>query len=106
MEKFSQRALLLILLAVLLAVPSWTALRSRKDTTAYYENRALAELPAVTAESLWDGSLGTDLETWYSDHAPGRTTLLKADTAVQLDLLRRPAVNEVVPGRRRRSSAN
>ena len=96
MEKFSQRALLLILLAVLLAVPSWTALRSRKDTTAYYENRALAELPAVTAESLWDGSLGTDLETWYSDHAPGRTTLLKADTAVQLDLLRRPAVNEVV----------
>lgn len=96
MEKFTQRAFLLCLLAVLLAVPAGTALRSRKDTTAYYENRSLAAFPAVTAESLWDGTLGADLETWYSDHAPGRTTLLKADTAVQLNLLHRPAVNEVV----------
>lgn len=96
MEKFSQRAFLLCLLAALLAVPAGTALYSRKDTTAYYENRSLAAFPALTAEALWDGSLGTDLESWYSDHVPGRTTLLKADTAAQLDLLRRPAVNEVV----------
>lgn len=97
MEKFSQRAFLLCLLAALLAVPAGTALWSRKDTTAYYENRSLAEFPAVTAKSLWDGTLGGALESWYSDHVPGRTTLLKADTAAQLNLLRRPAVNEVVP---------
>lgn len=96
MEKNSQRAFLLCLLAALLAVPAGTALWSRRDTTAYYENRSLAEFPAVTAESLWDGTLGADLETWYSDHTPGRTTLLRADTAAQLFLLRRPAVNEVV----------
>lgn len=96
MEKFSQRAFLLCLLAALLAVPAGTALWSRKDTAAYYENRSLAEFPAFTAEALWDGTLGADLETWYSDHVPGRTTLLKADTAAQLNLLRRPAVNEVV----------
>lgn len=96
MEKCSQRALLLCLLAALLAVPAGTALWSRRDTTAYYENRSLAAFPALTAEALWDGSLGTELESWYSDHVPGRTTLLKADTAAQLKLLRRPAVNEVV----------
>lgn len=96
MEKFSQRAFLALFLGLLLAVPAGTALWSRKDTAAYYENRSLAEPPAVTAEALWDGTLGTDLETWYSDHVPGRTTLLKADTAVQLNLLGRPAVNEVV----------
>lgn len=97
MEKFSQRAFLLCLLAVLLAVPAGTALWSRKDTAAYYENRSLAAFPGLTAEALWTGSLGADLESWYSDHVPGRTTLLKADTAAQLKLLRRPAVNEVVP---------
>ena len=96
METFSQRAFLLCLLAALLAVPAGTALWSRKDTTAYYENRSLAEFPDLTAESLWDGTLGSGLESWYSDHVPGRTTLLKADTAVQMNLLRRPAVNEVV----------
>lgn len=96
MEKLSQRAFLLCLLAVLLAVPAGTALYSRKDTTAYYENRSLAELPNLTAEALWTGTLGADLESWYSDHVPGRTTLLKADTAAQLKLLHRPAVNEVV----------
>lgn len=96
MEKFLQRAFLLCLLAALLAVPAGTALYSRKDTTAYYENRSLAEFPNLTAESLWTGTLGADLESWYSDHVPGRTTLLKADTAAQLKLLRRPAVNEVV----------
>ena len=96
METFSQRAFLLCLLAALLAVPAGTALWSRKDATAYYENRSLAEFPGLTAESLWDGTLGSGLESWYSDHVPGRTTLLKADTAVQMNLLRRPAVNEVV----------
>lgn len=97
MEKFSQRTFLLCLLAALLAVPAGTALWSRKDTAAYYENRSLAEFPSLTAESLWTGTLGGELESWYSDHVPGRTTLLMADTAVQLNFLRRPAVNGVVP---------
>lgn len=96
MEKFSQRVFLLLFLAVLFAVPAGTALWGRKDTTAYYENRTLAERPAPTAQSLWDGGFGADFESWYSDHVPGRTTLLKLDTAAQLNLLRRPAVNEVV----------
>ena len=77
MEHFSQRAFLLCLLAALLAVPAGTALWSRKDTAAYYENRSLTEFPSLTAESLWSGTLGGDLESWYSDHVPGRTTLLK-----------------------------
>lgn len=96
MEKFSQWAFLALFLAVLLAVPAGTALWSRKDTTAYYENRTLAELPDPTAQTLWDGGFGADFESWYSDHVPGRTTLLKLDTAAQMNLLRRPAVNEVI----------
>ena len=96
MRRFFNRAFLACLLAALLAVPGWVALRSPRETSAYYENRTLAELPALTWESLWDGSFGTKLESWYSDHFPGRTTLLKADTKVQMDILKRPVVNEIV----------
>lgn len=98
MEKWINRAFLAGLLALALAVPLGTALWGRKDTTAYFENRALAELPALTWESLWNGSFGSQLESWYSDHVPGRTTFLKTDTKVQMDLLGRPMVNEVVVG--------
>lgn len=96
MRKFTDRAFLACLLAVLLAVPAWVALRSHRETTAYYENRSLAERPALTLSSLWDGSFGTAFESWYSDHAPGRTTLLKTDTKVQMDVLKRPVVNGIV----------
>ena len=96
MQKLTNRAFLALLLAVLLAVPAGVALWSHKETTAYYENRTLAERPALIWESLWDGSFGIAFESWYSDHIPGRTALLKADTRVQMDILDRPVVNDVV----------
>lgn len=96
MQKHLNRAFLACLLAALLAVPAWVALRSHRETSAYYENRTLAERPALTWESLWDGSFGSAFESWYSDHFPGRTSLLKADTKVQMDFLKRPVVNDTV----------
>ena len=96
MKKFFDRAFLLGLMAFLLAVPAALLLWSRKETTAYYENRTLAARPALTWEGVRDGSFGSALETWYSDHFPGRSTLLKADTAVQMNVLHRPVVNNMV----------
>ena len=96
MQKFTNRAFLALLLAALLAIPAGVARWSHKETTAYYENRTLAERPALTLSSLWDGSFGIAFESWYSDHIPGRTALLKADTRVQMDILDRPVVNDVV----------
>ena len=98
MKKFFDCAFLLALAAILLAVPAVLLTSSCKETTAYYENRTLAVRPALTWESLCDGSFGSKLESWYSDHFPGRTTLLKTDTAVQMDVLRRPVVNGMVMG--------
>ena len=48
MSKYADRAFLAILMAVLLAVPAGAALWSHRETTAYYENRTLAEFPALT----------------------------------------------------------
>ena len=96
MNKWLNRAFLAGLLALLLAVPVGPALWGAKKTTAYYENRTLAERPALTGESLWDGTFGSSFESWLSDHFPGRATLLKGNTAVQMKL--RPVVNGAVLG--------
>ena len=96
MNRISKRAFLALLLAVLFAVPAGVIQWSHKETTAYYENRTLAERPALTWQSLWDGTFATAFESWFSDHAPGRTTLLEADTAVQMNVLHRPVVNDIV----------
>lgn len=96
MKRFAQVAFLACFLAVILAVPAGTLLFSKNNTSAYYENRALAEWPEVTVEGILDGSLAQDLETWYSDHAPGRATLLKLDTFLSMDVLHRPVVNDIV----------
>ena len=85
-----------VFLLGLLAVPAGIVLWSRHETTANYENRSLAEAPELTPDTLWDGSFGGAAESWLSDHMPGRTTILKADTRVQMNLLDRPNVNGVV----------
>lgn len=96
MKKLADRAFVLILSLVLLAVPILTAARSRHNTTSYYENRTLAPLPAFSTRALLDGSYLEDLESWYADHLPGRTTVMKLSTKLQQDVLRRPVVNDTV----------
>lgn len=96
MKRFFDRIFLLGLIVFLLAVPAATLLWSHQQTTAYYENRTLAAFPAPTMETLADGSFTSALETWWSDHFPGRSTLLKTDTALQMKVLRRSVVNGMV----------
>lgn len=96
MKRGLERCFVALLLLGLVAVPIGVVRWSRYETTAYYENRALAEFPALTWDALWDGSFGADAESWYSDHMPGRTTLLKGATQAQLGILGRVNVNGIV----------
>ena len=96
MKKFLNCAFLAGLLALLAAVPVGVLLWGQKETTAYYENRNLAVRPDLNFETLWDGSYGSRLESWFSDHTPGRTTALRLDTVLQMDILKRPVVNGIV----------
>lgn len=66
------------------------------ETYSYYENRNLASLPDMTVEGMLDGSDFSAVETYLSDHAPGRTTALKLRTAIDLYLWQRPVVNDTV----------
>lgn len=71
-----------------------------RQTYSFYENRNLAQLPSPSAESILDGSYFAGVDRALSDTAAGRSTLLKAKTALQLFLnvkiLNCPVVNEVV----------
>lgn len=61
----------------------------------FYENRMTAEAPVLSGNSLSDGSYFSELETYLADHAAGRSTLTKLNTAIDLSVLHRPVVNDI-----------
>ena len=65
-----------------------TLLRNSEEYS-FYENRMLATMPEYTPEGDGNGSYVNQLETYLSDHAALRNTLLKFKTRVDL-ALRRP----------------
>ena len=67
-----------------------------KEQVSYYENRNLATIPEFSLSGLWDGSYFSAWETYLSDHAVGRETLLHTHTKVDLDVINRPMVNDIV----------
>ena len=67
-----------------------------EQSYSYYENRTLAAMPTFTAERVLNGEYFTGLENYLRDHAAGRETVLKLKTLLDLSVLRRPVVNNVV----------
>ena len=90
----------LLFFAALLLVPALTLYGLVKSPSGWSveENRALADVPEVSLQSMLDGTLVQNLETFYSDHIFARRQLLKLDTLLQMKLLHRPAVHDVVLG--------
>jgi len=72
-----------------------TLLLDRADSS-YFERRALAPLPDVTRAGVLDGSCFSALDAYLQDHTAGRDTLLRAQTLLDMRLLRRPVVNDTV----------
>ena len=44
----------------------------RESAYSENENRTLAGFPAVTAENIFSGKFGTEIESYLLDHFPGR----------------------------------
>lgn len=96
MKKLADRVFLLCAAAALLSVPALTLARVSARQSLYYENRTLADKPAWDWEAVLEGDWFSGWEAWYSDRVPGRTTLLRLTAKADLDLLKRPVVNDVV----------
>lgn len=71
---------------------------SDKEDESYYENRSLAALPSPTWQGALDGSLFEELGTYVKDHAPAREKLLAASAWTDINVLRRPVVNDIYLG--------
>jgi len=94
MKKFRDMAISLGFALLLTAAGLLTLLR-RDDSVLYYENRDRTEFPARSAAAFADGAFVSELEPWLADRFPLRTTLLSAQTELELRL-GRPVVNGVV----------
>ena len=89
---FAFAAVLFIIFAVLSAV----TLLLDKGTYSYFENRELAKFPEYSFESVLSGEYFTGIDTYISDRAAGRNTVIKLSAYADLYLLRRPVVNEIL----------
>ena len=81
-------AFILIISAVIIIKP--------KLQTSYYENRALAQRPPVNYRSIIVNNYFNRWERFFSDQAAGRQTLVQLATMIDLDIIKRPVVNDVV----------
>lgn len=89
---FAFAAVLFIMFAVLSAV----TLLSEKGTYSYFENRELAKFPEYSFESVLSGEYFTGIDTYISDRAAGRNTVIKLSAYTDLYILKRPVVNEIL----------
>lgn len=70
---------------------------SKNDLKAsFFENRALEGMPVFSNVKFISGDYFEGWENWLTDHAAGRDTLLKVHTWLELNLLHKPVVNDVV----------
>lgn len=87
----------LVLFLGFLVLTASLTLSRKAAASSFYENRALAQKPAATVETLLDGTYFKELNTFAQDHTAGRNRALLLDTFLNLRVLRRPAVNDIVP---------
>lgn len=90
-EIFMATAFMVTLLGLMIAT-----ILLPKERYSYYENRNLSGIPEVSTETILSGGFFDEVETMLCDYAAGRTAMLKANTWLDLNLFRRPVVNDVV----------
>lgn len=87
---------LIVFFCILLLGAMITGLLLTPSSYSFYENRNLASFPELTAENIMDGSFFTNLDTYIKERSSAREAFLRLSTWIDLHILHRPVVNEVV----------
>ena len=95
MRKQSNYMLIILFLMFIFTIPILTV-KNRNTETSNIENRTLAEKPVMTKASLLSGEYFNDFEEYFSDHIIGRNTWIKSHTAINMDILRKKNINDIV----------
>lgn len=96
--KKNARFFCVLVFFVFLIWQSAATIYTPKQDYAYYENRTLANFPAYTTESFWNGAYFAEIEPYLQDHIAHRTEAFRLDTWMKIHLLQQKVVNEVVVG--------
>lgn len=73
-----------------------TGIRLNPSQYSYYENRNLAACPKATVEGVMDGLFFSELDTYIKERSAAREAFLRLSTYIDLHVLHRPVVNDVV----------
>lgn len=95
MKKFAKICCIGCFLGILF-ISAILTITSEKETISYYENRMLAAFPEYTKESLLSGEYPAEISSYLKDHFAGREAALRAGTWMNLYILQKPVVNDVV----------
>lgn len=98
MKRFGKIILIIMFLAIIFIIPVITKLEKNLEISQF-ENRKLAEVPEFTMTSLQNGEYFGKWETYLSDHIYGRNNWIKAYTYVNMTVLGKSNINNIVFGK-------
>ncbi|OZV12163.1 hypothetical protein CIW83_11115 [Tissierella sp. P1] len=98
MKKFLRYKIILIFLLVIFAIPILTAMRYNVNVSNI-ENRTLAPLPQYSNERLLNGQYFSEWENYISDHIIGRDYLIKSYTLLNMKVLGKHKINNIIIGK-------
>ncbi|MGI6205852.1 MAG: alginate O-acetyltransferase AlgX-related protein [Anaerovoracaceae bacterium] len=95
MKRFAE-ILIICCFTVFIAVCMVATVGNRAEKYSYYENRDLASMPAAVVKDIMDGDYFDSLESFLIDHSAFRNTSVKTKTKLDIDVFKRPVVNDIV----------
>jgi hypothetical protein len=98
MKRFGKIILIVMFLGVIFTIPMITKLQ-KSQAISQFENRKLAEIPVLNKTSLLSGEYFSKWETYLSDHIYGRNTWIKSYTFINMVVLGKANINNIVIGR-------
>lgn len=95
MRKQSNYGLIILFLMFISIIPILTV-RGQNSETSNIENRVLEPKPIMSKASLLSGEYFNDFEEYFSDHIIGRNNWIKSHSAINMDILRKKNINDIV----------
>lgn len=97
MKRFGKIILIMLFLGIIFIIPVMTKLE-KNQVISQFENRKLAEVPILTKSSLLSGEYFGEWDTYLTDHIYGRNNWIKSYTYINMMLLGKSNLNNIVIG--------
>lgn len=82
-------------LAIIFLLMAFITLFRHGNDYTYFENRILKEKPILSLNNVFNNHYFDELESYFKDSFKGRIKILKLDTLINMNILKRPVVNGI-----------